>query len=132
MHILNIHLAHHFEFWAVVALLCVWLYFPPPATARIFGFVDVHYRDSFGLFLLLIGIALTFVGDIWPAMQHVESTGDKLLLAAMGFLNLTQSTRLNGNGAAPTSAPPAPAPISEPPVAGSEPTVRHPAGWQKP
>jgi hypothetical protein len=142
------HTAHHAEFFVILALLLLVLYRPPAflqenlAGAR--DFIEAHFGDSIGLYILHLGITLVIVAAVWN-LQRVDQIGESLVLAAMGVLKLTKpATSANGNGGAgnssPTTvgppptpavpAPPSPAAAPAPPAAVSSPTPdAPPEGW---
>lgn len=83
---------HHAEFFVVIALVVFLLYVPPrsaSALSMVREFVDAHFGDSIGLYILHLGIALVIIGAVW-SMQRVDQIGESLVLAAMGVLKLTK------------------------------------------
>jgi len=80
----------------------IWLvsmiYFPPKTWGGLGKFIERHFADSVGFYILHLGIALVVVGGIWPQVAGISSTGNSLILAGMTVLKLTKDT----NGTAPT------------------------------
>jgi|SRR6185437_9525910 len=116
---LGAHSWHHAEFWFFVAILLFILYVPPAAAQKLSAvqdFVEAHFGDSIGLYILHLGIGLIILAGVFPEMTHVDQIGQSLVLAAMGVLKLTR-TNGNGNGHGPESVPasnPPPAPAQTP------------------
>jgi len=103
------HGYHHLEFFGYMLLVLILLYFPPAIVARNLGsihnFLEGHYGDTVGFTILLMGIGLILIGDVWPQLTHAFEVGNSLLLTAMGVLKLTKSNA-NGNGNAPSTTQP--------------------------
>src|ERR1700690_1009100 len=77
------------------------LYRPPKVAAAFKGlgdFIERHFGDSIGIYLLHLGVALIILGDCFAQMTHAEQVGNSLLLTAMGVLKLKTVPGGNGNG----------------------------------
>jgi hypothetical protein len=77
--------------------LVLMIYWPPKTWGGLGKFIERHFADSVGFYILHLGIALVVLGGIWPQVAGISSTGNSLILAGMTVLKLTP------NGAAPTS-----------------------------
>jgi hypothetical protein len=67
----NVHSWHHVEFALYIAALMLMLYLPPRALRGLAGvqqFIEAHFGDSVGLYLLHLGIALVILAGVWPNM----------------------------------------------------------------
>lgn len=113
----EVHWLHHGEFAALLVLLVLMLYWPPRAMQKLSGarmFLEAHFGDSIGLYILHLGIVLVVIAGIWPDMQRVGELGYALVTAAMGVLKLSKTPPSNGGTVVDTHtvAPldPAPAP----------------------
>lgn len=103
---LNHHIAHHLEFFFILVLAVVMFYLPPRAAAALRAFVEKHFNESIGLYLLHLGIGLIILSGVWPDMPHVFDTGNALIVAAMGLLNLQRkSAAEDTGGSTPNSTP---------------------------
>lgn len=108
---LTAHEGHHLEFFIVLFLVIFMLYLPPKFVQRLGwlrDFIDEHFGDSIGLYILHLGIALIILAGVFPEMTAVNQIGQSLVLAAMGVLKLTRPANGNGNG---HDAPPTPTPV---------------------
>lgn len=103
------HVGHHFEFAVYVIFALIMLYRPPRSFAGVQEFVEKHFGDSIGLYILHLGIALVILGGVWPDMTQVSQIGQSLILAAMGVLKLTKAPP-NGTEMTVTSHTPEPLP----------------------
>jgi len=123
----------------ILAALLV-IYFPPKLAAAFRGFGDFierHFGDSIGVYLLHLGIGLIILGDAFPVMTHAEQIGNSLVLTAMGVLKLKTVPGGNGNGGGSisetvtstrtTDPPPDPAAAAAPVPAPAAPAI--PKGW---
>lgn len=110
------HAWHHLEFALYAALAVLLLYRPPRSLQGGWAakFLDSHFGDMIGFYILHLAVALIIVGSVWNLVA-VSDVGKQLLLPAMAVLKLTKSA---GNGPAeaapanvPTSAQSASAPL---------------------
>lgn len=114
---LSAHGWHHIEFGIYALVLVLLLYAPPKQADRWLDiareFVEKHFGDAVGLWVLMVAVALTVVSDIWN-LPHTAQAASGLLLAAMGVLKL--------------KSPANPAPDNEPPAATSPSPPPNPPG----
>ena len=92
---------HHIEFGVYILAILFILYMPPKMTgllAILKDFMEKHFGDGIGLYLLHLGVGLIILGSVFPDLVPVKDVGQSLVLAAMGLLKL------------PTSQPPPEAP----------------------
>ena len=85
------HKWHHLEFGLYVIVILFLLYFPPASfcgLSNIRDFIERHFGDSIGLYLLHLGIALVILAGVFQEMTLVGNLGQSLVLAAMGILKL--------------------------------------------
>jgi len=83
---------HQLKIWAYIAL-ALFLVYRPPSGDRFRGlgsFIERHFGDSIGFYILHLGITLVILGDIYPRMNDIEQTGNSLILAGMVALKLTK------------------------------------------
>jgi hypothetical protein len=107
---------HH---WAAIYLgvLILLLYKPPKQLAGIGSFIQTHFGDSIGIYLLHFGVGLVILGGFYQQLQQVEQVGQSLIMTAIGILKLTKD-----------AAPPAPpVPPAEQPVQNSKQAPPSPA-----
>ncbi len=96
---MNLWKQFEIAFYIGVALLL--LYRPPKVSSGlqgVVGFIERHFGDSIGLYLLHLGIALIVLGDVFQHMTNVGKMGESLILAAMSVLKLKTVPGGNGNG----------------------------------
>ncbi len=125
----------HLEVALYVAAALAIVYRPPALAAALKGFgsfIERHFGDSIGVYLLHLGIALIILGDCFSYMTHAEQVGNSLLLTAMGILKLKTVPGGNGNSTetvstttARTTDPPPDSPDGNPPA----PQTSAPASW---
>ncbi len=122
-------------FYIAIALLVV--YHPPKVAAAfrgIGGFIERHFGDSIGIYLLHLGIALIVLGDCFSVLTHVEQVGNSLLLTAMGVLKLKTVPGANGSSATTEVTTSVSGPDLPPPAAPQTSAPAHtlPEGWGVP
>ncbi len=101
---------NHLEIAGYVGLALLLIYKPPAMRVVFDGlgkFIERHFGDSIGLYLLHLGIGLIILGDVFHQMEQVGHVGESLILAAMGVLKLkTVSAPDNGSAAPPVAGSP--------------------------
>lgn len=108
---INAREAHHLEFFIILALFLLLLYFPPSLlrsiTPGVHSFIEAHLGDSVGLYILHLGIGLVILGGVWPNLGRVGEVGYALITAAMGVLKLTKTSNgSNSSSEQTTGVPP--------------------------
>jgi hypothetical protein len=84
-------------FYVLIALVFA---YKPPATGKGLGaFIERHYGDSVGFYVLHLGIVLVVISALYPKVSIVASTGNGLIMASMAVLKLTKVA----NGSSSTS-----------------------------
>ena len=93
--------AHHVEFALYVVLLLFLVYFPPKHYAGFGTFLERHFGDAVGFYILYLGVALVIVGDVWSNLHSIEQVGHSFIYAGIIALKLrTSPANGNENGAA--------------------------------
>ena len=90
--------AHHLEFALYVVLLLFLVYFPPKHYAGFGTFLERHFGDAVGFYILHLGIGLVIIGAVWSNLTGLQGTGNSLILAGMVALKLKTVAGGNGNG----------------------------------
>jgi hypothetical protein len=85
-----VNLWGHVEIAFYVLLALVFVYMPPKTAAGLGSFIERHFGDSVGFYILHLGIGLVVLGDIYPQLGGMGSTGNSLIMAAMVALKLTK------------------------------------------
>jgi hypothetical protein len=96
---------NHLEIAGYVGLALLLIYKPPAMRVVFDGlgkFIERHFGDSIGLYLLHLGIGLIILGDVFHQMEQVGHVGESLILAAMGVLKLKSIPAPNGTNGAPS------------------------------
>jgi hypothetical protein len=79
----------HFEVAGYICALIFFVYCPPRMMKGLGGFAERHFGDSVGFYILHLGIVLVVIGGVYQQIAGIASTGNALILAAMGILKLT-------------------------------------------
>lgn len=80
----------HVEAALGILWLALMIYFPPRTWGGLGKFIERHFADSVGFYILHLGILLVVVGGVWPQVGGISSTGNSLILAGMTVLKLTK------------------------------------------
>ena len=81
----------HFEVAGYICAAIFIIYVPPRILRGLGGFAERHFGDSVGFYILHLGIVLVILGGIYQQVTGIASTGNALILAAMGILKLTKT-----------------------------------------
>lgn len=81
----------HFEIAAYVAAAIFVIYRPPRSSTGLGGFIERHFGDTVGFYILHLGIILVVIGGIYPEVGGITQTGNSLILAGMVALKLTKT-----------------------------------------
>jgi hypothetical protein len=81
----------HFEIAAYVAAAIFVIYRPPKSSSGLGAFVERHFGDTVGFYILHLGIILVVIGGIYPQVGGITQTGNSLILAGMVALKLTKT-----------------------------------------
>jgi hypothetical protein len=81
----------HFEVAGYICAAIFMIYVPPTILKGVGGFAERHFGDSVGFYILHLGIVLVVIGGIYQQISGIASTGNALILAAMGILKLTKA-----------------------------------------
>jgi hypothetical protein len=79
----------HFEVAGYICAVILFIYIPPRILNGLGGFAERHFGDTVGFYILHLGIVLVVIGGIYQQISGIASTGNALILAAMGILKLT-------------------------------------------
>ena len=96
---------HHIEI-AFYVLLFLFLFYVPPRPVRQFlslDFIERHFGDSVGFYILHLGVVLYIISAAWPAMKELSAVGQSFVLAGTVALKL-KSPNGNGGGSVPPAA----------------------------
>lgn len=87
------------NFWIVViaGMVMVMLYKPPGQFGFLTSFVERHFGDSLGLYILHLGIGLVLLGGFYAQVKDVGQVGLSLIMASLVALKL-KTVPGNGNG----------------------------------
>lgn len=104
---LSRHAWHQIIFFVYVLIFVALLFRPPKSlqSGWLAHFLEAHFGDMVGLYVLHLGIGMVIVGSIWN-YQQVSQLGYSLVLAGMAALKLKQLPP--GSSPAPPAAAPAP------------------------
>lgn len=86
----------HFEIAVYVAAALILIYRPPRSSNGLGPFLERHFGDAVGFYILHLGILLVVIGGVYPQVNGIEQTGNSLILAGMVALKLTKSVPENG------------------------------------
>ena len=81
----------HFEIAVYVAAAIFVIYRPPNSSNGLGAFVERHFGDTVGFYILHLGIILVVIGGIYPQVGGITQTGNSLILAGMVALKLTKT-----------------------------------------
>jgi hypothetical protein len=82
------HWSTHSEV-ALYVLLALFLFYFPAKTAKGLGqFIERHFGDAVGFYILHLGIILVVIAGVYPQVSGVKETGSSLILAGMVALKL--------------------------------------------
>lgn len=105
----------HFEIAAYVIAAVFVIYRPPKSSNGLGAFIERHFGDTVGFYILHLGILLVVIGGVYPQVNGIEQTGNSLILAGMVALKLTKSTSDNGAASIQfTEGQPKPEPPKQP------------------
>lgn len=92
-------LLKHFMVFIGIILVFILLYKPPSQAAGLRDFVERHFGDSLGLYILHLGVILVLLGGFYTQVASVGTIGQSLIMAALVALKLkTVPGAGNGNG----------------------------------
>ena len=89
---------HHAEFAFYVLLAVVVVYFPPQHYKNFGAFLERHFGDAVGFYILHLGLGLVILGAVWSNLNGLQGTGNSLILAGMVALKLKTVAGGNSNG----------------------------------
>lgn len=90
----------HLEVAGYICAALFMIYSPPRVLAGVGPFIEAHFGDAVGFYILHLGIILVVIGGVYPMVGGIAQTGNSLILAGMVALKLTKT---NGGSASTTS-----------------------------
>lgn len=122
----------HLEVGLYILVALFMLYKPPQMSAGLGGFIERHFGDTVGFYILHLGIILVVIGGVYPQVGGVTQTGNSLILAGMVALKLTKTPGDNGTTTSQTTTTSSTVSPTPPRVTDTQQAAREHLGLTKP
>ena len=79
----------HLEAAGYIFVLLFMIYNPPRTWWGVGDFIERHFGDSIGMYLLHLGVLLIVLGGVWPSLAAAQDVGKQVFVASMAILKIS-------------------------------------------